>query len=93
MSDGRRWNAACKYSRRNHKKNYPDCPIPDREVAAIKRERKTDPSVLLERKRKRDRDRIASKRDEAEKFKSPTSRGDISRKAGKPKVPPFEAKF
>ena len=39
VSDGRRWNAACKHSRRTHKRNHKDCPHIHEIAATIKRAR------------------------------------------------------
>ena len=34
---GKQWNAACKYRRRDHKKRYPNCRVPDQVADVIAR--------------------------------------------------------
>ena len=65
MPKGSRWNAACKYRRRDHKKRYPLCYVPDREADVLAREHEVHPDVVLENKRRRDREHIARKRQKA----------------------------
>ena len=65
MPKGSRWNTACKYRRRDHKKRYPHCYVPERVADVIAKEREVHPDVQLENRRKRDRDRIREKRRKA----------------------------
>ena len=62
MPKGRQWNAACKYRRRDHKKRYPNCHVPDHVADVIAREREVPPEVRQEKRRQKERDRIAEKR-------------------------------
>ena len=53
---------ACKYRRRDHKKRYPDCHVPDDEAEVLAREREVPPDVRKEKRRQKERERIAEKR-------------------------------
>ena len=65
LPNDREWNAACKYRRRDHKKRYPHCHVPDQVADVIAREREVHPDVQRENKRKRERERMRKKRSKA----------------------------
>ena len=62
LPNDRKWNAACKYRRRDHKKRFPNCHVPDQVADLLRREREVPPNVRKEKKKQMDRDRIALKR-------------------------------
>ena len=85
MSEGRRWNAASKDSRYKHSQRYPRCPIPDWEADRIAAARRAGPRTMRERKKQRDRERMAAKRREGKANSKPDVADANLMKAGKAK--------